>query len=59
MDLDFRRPAVARKFKARPPADALAVLTGAASFEDAVVYDPHTGVDLLAAGPATRTRSPS
>ena len=50
VDLDFRRPAVARKFKARPPADALAVLTGAASFEDAVVRDLHTGVDLLAAG---------
>jgi capsular exopolysaccharide synthesis family protein len=50
VDLDFRRPAVARKFKARPPADALAVLTGAASFEDAVVRDPHTGVDLLTAG---------
>ena len=50
VDSILRRPAVARKFKARPPADALAVLTGAASFEDAVVRDLHTGVDLLAAG---------
>ena len=50
VDLDFRRPAVARKFKARPPADALAVLAGAVAFEEAVVRDPHSGVDLLAAG---------
>ena len=50
VDLDFRRPAVARKFRARPPADALAVLAGAVSFEEAVVRDPHSGVHLLAAG---------
>jgi capsular exopolysaccharide synthesis family protein len=50
VDLDFRRPAVARKFKARPPADALGVLAGAVAFEEAVVRDLHSGVDLLAAG---------
>jgi polysaccharide biosynthesis transport protein len=50
VDLDFRRPAVARKFKARPPADALGVLAGAVSFEEAAVRDLHSGVDLLAAG---------
>jgi capsular exopolysaccharide synthesis family protein len=50
VDLDFRRPAIARKFKARPPADALGVLAGAVAFEDAVVRDLHTGVDLLTAG---------
>src|SRR5690606_7169217 len=50
VDLDLRRPAVARTFKARPPADALAVLSGDAAFEDAVVRDPHSGVHLLTAG---------
>jgi capsular exopolysaccharide synthesis family protein len=50
VDLDFRRPAVARTFRARPPADALAVLAGAVALEDAVVCDPHSGVHLLAAG---------
>ena len=50
VDLDFRRPAVARKFKARPAADGLAVLAGDVAFEDAVVRDLHSGVDLLTAG---------
>jgi capsular exopolysaccharide synthesis family protein len=50
VDLDFRRPAVAREFGATPRADVLAVLAGASSLEDAVVRDPDSGVDLLAAG---------
>jgi capsular exopolysaccharide synthesis family protein len=50
VDLDFRRPAVARQFGVTPEADVLAVLAGAAALEDAVVRDPDSGVDLLAAG---------
>jgi capsular exopolysaccharide synthesis family protein len=50
VDLDFRRPAVAREFGAAPEADVLAVLAGSARFEDAVVRDANSGVDLLAAG---------
>jgi capsular exopolysaccharide synthesis family protein len=50
VDLDFRRPAVARAFQAEPAADILALLAGTAGFEDAVVHDPDSGVDLLAAG---------
>jgi succinoglycan biosynthesis transport protein ExoP len=50
VDLDFRRPAVAREFNAEPKADLLAVLAGTVRFEDAVVHDPYSGVALLAAG---------
>ena len=50
IDLDFRRPAVAREFEAAPAADVLAVLAGSLRFEDAVVHDPVSGVNLLAAG---------
>jgi succinoglycan biosynthesis transport protein ExoP len=50
VDLDFRRPAVAREFKAAPGADMLAVLAGTVRFEHAVLRDPDSGVDLLAAG---------
>jgi polysaccharide biosynthesis transport protein len=50
VDLDFRRPAVAREFKAEPKADLLAVLAGTVRFEDAIVQDPDSGVALLAAG---------
>ncbi|HEX5795585.1 MAG TPA: CpsD/CapB family tyrosine-protein kinase, partial [Geminicoccaceae bacterium] len=50
VDLDFRRPAVAREFRFRPEADVLALLDGTARFEDAVRRDPYSGVDLLAAG---------
>jgi polysaccharide biosynthesis transport protein len=50
VDLDFRRPAVAQAFKVEPQADVLAVLAGTVHFEDAVVHDAGSGVDLLAAG---------
>jgi succinoglycan biosynthesis transport protein ExoP len=50
VDLDFRRPAVAREFMAAPQADLLAVLAGTARIEDAIVRDPGSGVALLAAG---------
>lgn len=50
VDLDLRRPAVARTFAVRPPADALAVLAGQVAFADAVVRDPESGLHLLAAG---------
>jgi polysaccharide biosynthesis transport protein len=50
VDLDLRRPAVAREFGAKPETDILAVLAGTVCFEDAIVQDPDTGVDLLAAG---------
>ena len=50
VDLDLRRPAVAREFKAEPETDVLAVLAGTVRFEDAVVHDAGSGVDLLAAG---------
>ena len=49
VDLDLRRPAVAREFKLAPRADLLAVLAGSVTLEDAVVQDPDSGVDLLAA----------
>jgi polysaccharide biosynthesis transport protein len=49
VDLDLRRPAVAREFKAEPQADVLAVLAGTVRFEDAVVPDANSGVDVLAA----------
>ena len=50
VDLDFRRPAVAREFEAEPKADLLAVLAGTGRIEDAIVRDPGSGVALLAAG---------
>jgi exopolysaccharide transport family protein len=50
VDLDFRRPAVARQFEVEPQADLLAVLAGGVRLEDAVVRDGVSGVDLLAAG---------
>jgi capsular exopolysaccharide synthesis family protein len=50
IDLDFRRPAVAREFRAAPKADLLAVLAGSVRLEDAVVRDRSSGVNLLAAG---------
>jgi polysaccharide biosynthesis transport protein len=50
VDLDFRRPAVAREFMAEPQADLLAVLAGTARIEDAILRDPGSGVALLAAG---------
>jgi succinoglycan biosynthesis transport protein ExoP len=50
VDLDFRRPAVAREFKLEPQADILAVLAGTVRFEEAVVHDAGSGVDLLPAG---------
>jgi capsular exopolysaccharide synthesis family protein len=50
VDLDFRRPAVAREFEAKPKADVRAVLAGTVRFEDAVVRNADSGVDLLAAG---------
>jgi polysaccharide biosynthesis transport protein len=50
VDLDLRRPAVAREFQAAPETDVLAVLAGTVPFEDAVVHDAGSGVDLLAAG---------
>jgi capsular exopolysaccharide synthesis family protein len=50
VDLDLRRPAVAREFKAEPEADILAVLAGTVRFEDAIIHDRGSGVDLLAAG---------
>jgi exopolysaccharide transport family protein len=49
VDLDLRRPAVAREFGAEPAADVLAVLAGSVRLQDAVVRDPDSGVDLLAA----------
>ena len=49
IDLDLRRPAVAREFGAEPQADVLAVLAGTVRFEAAVVRDADSGVDLLAA----------
>jgi polysaccharide biosynthesis transport protein len=49
VDLDLRRPAVAREFGAGPKADVLAVLAGTVCLEDAVVADPASGVDLLTA----------
>ena len=50
VDLDFRRPAVAREFGVAPEADLLAVLAGAGRIEDAIVRDPESGVALLVAG---------
>jgi len=50
VDLDFRRPAVATEFDAEPQADMLAVLAGTVVLEDAILRDPDSGVDLLAAG---------
>ena len=50
VDLDLRRPAVSRQFQAEPAADILALLAGTAGLEDALVRDPDSGVDLLAAG---------
>jgi capsular exopolysaccharide synthesis family protein len=50
VDLDLRRPAVAREFNAAPAADLLAVLAGTGRLEDAIVRDPASGVALLAAG---------
>jgi capsular exopolysaccharide synthesis family protein len=50
VDLDFRRPAVAREFGVEPAADLPAVLVGNGRLEDAIVHDPDSGVALLAAG---------
>ena len=50
VDLDLRRPAVAREFDAAPAADLMAVLAGTGRIEDAIVRDPDSGVALLAAG---------
>ena len=50
VDLDLRRPAVARAFAAVPPANLQAVLAGTAALEAAIVRDPGSGVALLAAG---------
>ena len=49
VDLDLRRPAVAREFAVQPEADVLAVVAGTVPLEHAVVQDPHSGLDLLAA----------
>jgi polysaccharide biosynthesis transport protein len=50
IDLDFRRPAVARAFQAQPKADLTAVLAGTGRLEHAIVRDPDSGVALLVAG---------
>ncbi|HSA82805.1 MAG TPA: polysaccharide biosynthesis tyrosine autokinase [Geminicoccaceae bacterium] len=50
VDLDFRRPAVAREFGAEPETNLLGVLAGTVRFQDAIVRAPDSGVDLLAAG---------
>jgi capsular exopolysaccharide synthesis family protein len=50
VDLDLRRPAVAREFNAEPRSDLLGVLAGAGRIEDAIMRDPDSGVALLAAG---------
>jgi polysaccharide biosynthesis transport protein len=50
VDLDLRRPAVAREFRFQPEADVLAVLAGTVGFENAIGRDPYSGIDLLAAG---------
>jgi polysaccharide biosynthesis transport protein len=50
VDLDLRRPAVAREFRFQPEADVLAVLAGTVGFENAIRRDPYSGIDLLAAG---------
>jgi capsular exopolysaccharide synthesis family protein len=50
VDLDLRRPAVAREFEAEPRADLLAILAGTGRIEEAILRDPGSGVALLAAG---------
>ena len=50
VDLDLRRPAVAREFNLEPQTDLLAVLAGTGRIEDAIVRDPDSGVALLPAG---------
>jgi capsular exopolysaccharide synthesis family protein len=49
VDLDFRRPAVAREFEVEPAADLPGVLAGNGRLEDAFVRDPGSGLVLLLA----------